>query len=111
MTDAAAGIPLRCPACGPVQVRPAAALLHENRRDGFRLLQAVCPTCGEVVVTADPERLAQARAGGVPTQELLPHLPALCEADLAILCDELADDVQLARFLRGDPPLDDVSDR
>lgn len=110
MTDAAAGIALRCPACGPVQVRPAAALLHENRGDGFRLLQAVCPTCGEMIVTADPERLAQASAGGVPTQELLPHLPALREDDLRILCEELADDAHLARwFLHGDPASDDRS--
>lgn len=111
MTAAAADIPLRCPACGPVQIRPAAALLHVNRRDGFRLLQAVCPTCREVVVTADPDHLAEACAGGVPTQELLPHLPTLCEADLQSLREALADDVQVARFLCGDPALEDRSDR
>jgi len=100
MTDAdTAGLPLRCPTCGPVSVRPAAAVLHANRHDGFRLLHAACPVCGEVVVTADPQRLTQAQAGGVPTQELLPHVPALNDADAQALCDGLADDAQLARFL------------
>ena len=90
---------LTCRACGPVQVRPANAVLHESRSHGFRLLQATCPTCGEVMVTAAPDRLALAVAAQVQVRELLPHRPVLCEADLESFCRDLADDARLGRFL------------
>jgi hypothetical protein len=48
------------------------AELHHNRRDGFRILHAPCPGCGELLVSGDVAVLDRALAHGVCRRELLP---------------------------------------
>lgn len=81
----AEGLDLTCPACGPVRIAAATAELHRNRHDGFRLVQAPCPRCGDLIATAAPSALAQATAAGVRCWELLPPAPPLTDADAARL--------------------------
>lgn len=92
------GFLLSCAGCGAVRVDIAAVEVHHNRRDGFRLLAARCPVCGEVVLSADPATLDRALSGGARRCELLPPAPALTLDDLDDLQAALADDDWCARL-------------
>jgi ribosomal protein S27AE len=106
----AARLRLRCPRCGPVRVAVGAAVVHHNREDGFRLLQASCPDCAEVVVTNDAEVVDLAVTSGVCVRELLPPAPALTDADVDRLHAALDDEEWVARFLDGPAPDHDPGD-
>lgn len=99
---------LTCGRCGPVRVTIGSVEVHHNRRDGFRLLAATCPSCDEVVLSADPATLDRALHGGARRCELLPPAPPLTLDDLEDLHAALADGDWCARLCgdghpRGEP--------
>ena len=64
-------------------------MLHVNRHDGFRLLQATCPFCGDVLATRDDAVLAAALRSGVRRRQLLPAAEPLHASDVLELRDAL----------------------
>lgn len=95
------GFALVCVDCGAVGVDITAVEVHHNRHDGFRLLAAPCPACGEAILSADPATLDRALRSGARRCELLPPAPALTLDDLDDLQAALADDDWCARLSEG----------
>lgn len=95
------GFALACVCCGVVGVDIATVDVHHNRRDGFGLLAATCPVCGEAILSADPATLDRALSGGARRRELLPPAPPLTLDDLDDLQAALADDDWCTRLSEG----------
>lgn len=92
---------LGCPACGPVQLAHETVEVHVNSNDGFVLVVAPCPGCGDLLAARDAELAARLLELGATHRELRRPLPALCRDDLLALHELLGDEDWCARLATG----------
>lgn len=94
-------VELICGVCGPRQVDPCSTDVHLNREDGFQLVTATCPGCGDLLATTDGEHVAVALAAGARRWELKSPRPALTTDDLLDLHRLLDDEGWCERLVGG----------